>query len=438
MSNLTSGAVGAAPNDQQFETLFTLYNVQKNRHVCKIDFDFVHGLAQQFLGGRSSRVADDTISKKGTGKPRLLQESFSEEYGKATFSNIDLDSDGCISRRDFYTWLKKLVDQTSKCNGRDQRGPFILIKHVTYMLPADKSFVAYRSLALSAKRAAEQDDSRRMFVAITAFQECLSSARGIIKDDDVLAQFQYQLTARQLDLKQKLQVALAAAETLQARENVLRELAEAKSLLLLDPTDVRKIKQYKDMVKASHEPFTIHISTLAGPEAHIEVSHADSVWSLRKKVTAELKQVPHAYRTRLSNIRSELNNDSVALRECLLCSSQGEEMVATYAKADPWVELSHPEFRELRCKEWNEAARLHRAVDEAEKKAHRHESEGNMMEVLVKKAEAYCHKTWQEVTFEDIIMQTAVAWGNQQSEQRRSKVLKRTVQALIRRGLVET
>jgi len=452
MKSFRSGAVGAASQNHLFESLFKLYDVQKNKRVCRTDFDMVHSLAQQLLVGekcdmipvnngpnrRSLRMAEGSIGKKSAGKPYLLQEPFSEEYGRATFNNIDLDSDGCISPHDFYTWLKELMDRMSKCSGQDRRSPLILIKHVTYMLPSDKRFVAYRSLALSAKRAAEQDNPRQLFVAIAAFQEALGSAEGIIEDDDVLRRFQCQLTARQLDLKEKLQAALAAAETLHGRESVLDELAEAKGLLLLDPTELRKIKQYADMVKASQEPFTVHVSTLAGPEAHVEVSHEDSVWILRKKAAAELKQVPHAYQVRLTNVRGELKDDSAALRECLLCCSQGEEMVATYAKADPWVELVHPELREFRCKEWNKAACLHRAVEEAKQMAQRNKSEGNKMEVLVKKAEAYCHKTWQEATFEELVMGAAVAFGDAADAQRRSHVLNRTVQALIRRGLVET
>merc|ERR1712048_937187 len=105
-------------------------------------------------------------------------------------------------------------------------------------------------------------------------------------------------------------------------------------------------------------------------------------------------------------------------------------MGATYEKTDPWVELSHPEFKEFRCKECKEAARLHRAADEAERKARRHESQNNIMEAMVKKAEAYCHKTWQEATFEDILIETVTKFGDGERRQRRRAVLRRMVIAL--------
>merc|ERR1711879_774764 len=105
----------------------------------------------------------------------------------------------------------------------------------------------------------------------------------------------------------------------------------------------------------------------------------------------------YAYQTTLTDMRNHktLKNDSAALRDCLLCLTQGEEMLVTYVKRDPWVELSHAEFKEFRCKESEEAARLYRAAEEAEKKAQRHKSQDNIMEALVKKAEAFCNKTWQ-------------------------------------------
>merc|ERR1712046_171733 len=161
--------------------------------------------------------------------------------------------------------------------------------------------------------------------------------------------------------------------------SALRLVVARRQLLLLDPSEYEDLRRYKEKVKASHQPFSIHVSTLAGAEAHVEVSHEDSVWSLRTKVTAELKQGSPAYRTRLTNQRGKLENDSAALRDCLLCSSQGEEVVATYEKADRWVELSHAEFEEFRRKESNEAARLHRAVREAEMKAGLYKSESNKM-----------------------------------------------------------
>lgn len=422
MSCRSSSAVGKASAVQQMQRLFNLYDVQKKERVCIADFDFVHSLAQQLMGGSNCdltsvmlgpnhgnlSVADGSIRKKAsTGKPCLQPGSFSEEFRKATFSNVDLDGDGCISRHDFYSWLTVLMDRMIKCSGQDQRRPEILIKHVTHMIQTDKRFLAYRSLALSAKRAAaEQDDSRQTFVALAAFQEALGSTEGIVKDD-VLVEFQRQLEASQVDLKHKLQNALAAAETLQAREGALRELMEAKSLLILEPPELADLRQFKDIVKASHEPFTIHVSTLAGPEAHVKASHEDSVWSLRMKVAAELNQGLHAYQTTLSNMRGKLENDSATLKDCLLCLSTGDELVATYEKADRWVELSHPEFKEFRCKESNEAACLYRAAEEAEKKARCHKSEANIMEARVKKAKAYCHKTWQEATLEDILIETA-------------------------------
>merc|ERR1712048_659059 len=183
------------------------------------------------------------------------------------------------------------------------------------------------------------------------------------------------------------------------------------------------------------QPFTVHVSTLAGPEAHVEVSHDDSVWSLRAKVNTELNQGPHAYQTILSNGRGKLENDSAKLRDCLLCLSQGEEMVATYVKADRWVELSHPEFKEFRCKEANEAACLHRAAEEAERKARCHKSEGNIMEAMVRKAEAYCHKTWQEATFEDILIDAAAAFRREYGSDAQWK--RKLLRSLKRRGLVE-
>lgn len=375
MSRLRPSAVGQASANQQLERLFNLYDVQKNRHVCTTDFDFVHSLAQQFISGSACdstpvvtgskrgrlRVADGSIGQKGNAsKPCLLRGQFSEEYAKATFSNVDLDSDGCISRHDFHSWITGLMDRMSKCNGPTclWTNSLILVQHVANMLQADKRFLAYRSLALWAKREAEQDDSkdsRQMFVATATFQEALSVAEGIIKDNemlaqfqsqltlsqlgiikDMLAQFQSQLTLRQLDLKHKLQTALAAAESLQDRESALREVAEAKSLLLLEPRELIELRQYQDVVKASQRPFTIHISTLAGPEAYVEVSPEDSVWSLRMKAAAELQQGPHAYQITLSNMHGKLEDDSAILRECLLCLSEGEEMVATYAKEWRW------------------------------------------------------------------------------------------------------
>lgn len=426
MSRLRSSAVGKASADQQFHKLFNLYDVQRNECVCISDFHFVHSLAQQFMGGSISdstsaisgsncgslKMADGSIGKKGnTGKPCLPDGSFAEEYAKTAFNTVDLDSDGSINRRDFHSWLTGLMRRISKHGGHDQRRPEVLIQHVTHMLQADKRFSAYRSLALTSKRAAEQDDSRQMFVAVTAFQEALVCAEGVIKDNDVLAPFQDQLTVRQLELKHKLQIALVAAETLQAREGALCEMMKAKSVLPLEPTELKKLRQYKDMVEASYQPFAIHISTLAGPEAHVQVSHEDSVWSLRMKVKAQLNQGPHAYQITLSNMRGQLKDDSATLRQCLLCLSQGEEIVATYVEADRWAELSHPEFEEFRCKESNEAACLHCAAEEADKKARCHKSQGNITESMVRKAEAYCHKTWQEATFEDILIEAASMLG---------------------------
>ena len=96
------------------------------------------------------------------------------------------------------------------------------------MLQADKRFLAYRSLALSSKRAAaERGNSHQLLVAIAALKEALGSAEGMIKED-VLTRFWQQLTESQLDLKQRRQAELTAAETLQDRESALREMLEAK------------------------------------------------------------------------------------------------------------------------------------------------------------------------------------------------------------------
>jgi len=458
-------AGGKASADQQFDRLYNLYNVHKNVHVCKADFDFVHGLARQFVGGPRSAlctaslsvcklppltnssnngslpVADGVTGKKwsagmqsalkgNTGKAGVMQESFSEEFGKAAFGNVDLDSDGSIGWKEFRDWLTALI----QC-GNDQRRPLVLIQHVTHMLQADKRYTAYRSLALAAKRAQQQQDSRQMFVATSAFLEALGSAERVIKDDDILVQFRSELAMRQEELKRKLFSSMASAETLQARERALQEVTDAKGILLLEPTELRELKRYKEMVKASSQPFTVHVSTIAGPEAHIEASAEDSVWSLRLKVNAELKQGRHAYQTQLSSERGPLKNDSATLRESLLCLSEGEELMATYTKADRWVELSHPEFQDFRRKEANESVRLHRAAEEAESKARFHKSESNKIDVLVRKAEACCHKTWEQTTLEDILIETTAAYSREYG--RRWRALKRMVRALKRRGLVE-
>merc|ERR1712039_171098 len=157
--------------------------------------------------------------------------------------------------------------------------------------------------------------------------------------------------------------------------------------------------------------------------------------SLRVKVNAELNQGPRAYQTTLSNAHGVLKNDSALLKECLLCLSQGEELVATYEDADRWVELSHPEFKDFRCKETNTAASLHRAAEESEKKARLHKSEANIMEAMVRKAEAYCHETWQEATFEEILIETAAAYGRTYGSDVRWK--RRLLRALKRGGFVE-
>merc|ERR1712039_155306 len=112
-------------------------------------------------------------------------------------------------------------------------------------------------------------------------------------------------------------------------------------------------------------------------------------------------------------------------------------LAVTYAKADPWVEFTHREFEEFRREQLKEAACLQRAAEEAQRKAQGHKSESNIMEAMVKKAEAYCHKTWQEATFEDILIETATKFGDQKRGQRRREVLRRTVRALINRGLVD-
>mmetsp|Transcript_134690 Transcript_134690/g.234032 ORF Transcript_134690/g.234032 Transcript_134690/m.234032 type:complete len:462 (-) Transcript_134690:90-1475(-) len=454
-NSLTQAArhtVGAVELNQQSARLFNLYDVRKDGYVYIADFDFVHSLANQLMCGSSCNfpppmigssnrsfskmVADgSTVSKGKPDKSCLLRSPLLEEYAKATFGTVDLDSDGCISRHDFHSWLGGLMARTCKGSGDDQKRSKILLQHLVHMLQADKKFLAFRSLVLSAKRAAMQDSCRQMLVAISDFQEALGSAEGIVENDNVLVQFQQQLIERQLDLKQRLRDALAAAETLQARESALREVMQAKSALPFEPRELRELKQYKEMVNASHQPFTVHISTIAGPEARIEVSHDDTVWDLRTRVAAELNQGHHAYQTTLSNMRGKLENDSATLRECLLCSSKGEELVATYAKADRWVELSHPEFEEFRRKESNESVRLYRAAEEAERKARLHKSEGNIAESMVKKVEACCHKTWQEATFEDLLIETVGMFNHDYG--RRRQALKRMVKGLRSRGLVE-
>lgn len=76
--------------------------------------------------------------------------------------------------------------------------------------------------------------------------------------------------------------------------------------------------------------------------------------------------------------------------------------------------------------------------------AQMHKTEANIMETVVKEVEAYCHKTWQETTFEDLLIETAMMFGEKerrleedQRRRRRHQALRRTVTGLQNRGLVE-
>lgn len=450
MARVRSIALGPTSGDQAIDKLFEVYNVQKRASLCMNDFVFVHGLAKNILAGdcpSSTPVARGStrgsLSKTGTGnasktsacnisKMGLLP--LSEENARAVFSDIDVSSKGSIGRQEFHSWLTTLMGQISKDVAVDQKkSSTTLIKHLAHMLQTDERFLAYRSLVHSAKTAALQDNSGRKLRAISAFKDAIDSAGKTIKDDDVLARFQHHLIEMQLEQKHRLQSAMAAAETLQARESALCETMGAASLLCFEPRELLEVRQYKEAVKASRQPFTVHITTLAGPEAHVEVTHEDTIWSLRQRATAQLNQGYHAYQTVLTNTRGKLEDDSATLGECLLCLSQGEEMVATYKKVNKWVELSHPEFKEFRQKQSMEAARLFQAVEEADKKTR---CCASRVESMVTRAEAYCHKTWQEATLEDIIIDAAAQYERAYPGPR-ERALRRMVRALKRRGLVE-
>lgn len=70
------------------------------------------------------------------------------------------------------------------------------------------------------------------------------------------------------------------------------------------------------------------------------------------------------------------------------------------------MELSHPEFKEFRRREVNKAAALQKAAEEAERKARLYKSQGSIAEALFKQIEACSHKTWQEASFENLLIET--------------------------------
>lgn len=103
--------------------------------------------------------------------------------------------------------------------------------------------------------------------------------------------------------------------------------------------------RFQQQVLSWQEPFILHITTMAGAEAFVQVDRRTTVAAVRERASKELEV--KEYRLTLASTESnhKLEPPSATLEELGLCCDQC--LVAFLGQVDRWQELSIPEFLEL-------------------------------------------------------------------------------------------
>jgi len=132
------------------------------------------------------------------------------------------------------------------------------------------------------------------------------------------------------------------AETIKQLEVALQTAEDASEKAEFD---VSPLDFYREKLHRLHQPFALHVTTLAGAEATVQVYRTDTVAIVREKVAKDLDL--KAYRINLVCPTKTLEPDSATLEEFTLGSCEMEEVALFFGEVDRWKEMSIPEFLKL-------------------------------------------------------------------------------------------
>eukprot|EP00419_Tripos_fusus_P036733 CAMPEP_0172763940 /NCGR_PEP_ID=MMETSP1074-20121228/176347_1 /TAXON_ID=2916 /ORGANISM="Ceratium fusus, Strain PA161109" /LENGTH=725 /DNA_ID=CAMNT_0013598625 /DNA_START=17 /DNA_END=2194 /DNA_ORIENTATION=- len=261
-------------------------------------------------------------------------------------------SEGYLCFEGFHAWQLEVQDSKVGAPCVAQVRMAQSIRDLKDDLGRDFATGAWRELH-TASKAAKGKSSAYPLEAIVDLEEALQKANPAMQRD-----VQYDNRAKQhlpcleeprslvaswkQQYAESLETRLVEATTIGALEAALEAEGEAREKTDIE---VRKIEFYRAELLRLQQPFALHVTTLAGAEATVQVNRTETIFVVKEKVAKAMDL--KAYRLNLVCTSQKLEPETATLEELGFGTNETEKVAVFFGEINRWKEMSIPEFLEL-------------------------------------------------------------------------------------------